>query len=90
MRFNMFIYLTTLCSNMKQSNCFRLFHIKGKPFIFPSGAKFKKFRRQAGATQLHFQPSETFSAQLIIALHFTEAQSPEQEKDDCSEAAGGG
>lgn len=41
MRFNMFIYLTTLSSNMKQSNCFRLFHIKGSDSSFRAAQSLK-------------------------------------------------
>lgn len=88
MSFNVFIHLTALSRSTEQPNCLR-----GAIHLFLAAEqKFKKFRSRAAATQLHFKPSEKFSAQLIIALHFTGAQSPEQEKTTArrQEAGGGG
>lgn len=76
MLFNVFIYLTALSRSIKQSNCLR----GAIRLLLAVEQKFEKFRSRAAATQLHFKPSEKFSAQLIIALHFTGAQSLEQEK----------
>lgn len=61
MCFNVFIYLTTLSSNMKQSNCLRLFHIKGSDSSFRATQSLKIQEAGWGHTTLFSTFWEIFS-----------------------------
>lgn len=71
---NVFVYSTTLFCNINHQ-VLTLKLLKAAPqravICLSAHRKIKIFRRQTGATELHFKPSEKFSAQLIITLDFT-------------------
>lgn len=74
MHCNVYVYTETLSCDIKHL-VLTLKLLKAVPqravICLSAHRKIKKFRRQTGATELHFKPSEKFSAQLIITLDFT-------------------
>lgn len=73
---------------MKQSNCFRLFHIKGSDSSFQAAQSLKIQEAGWGHTTPFSTFGEIFSA-IDHCTSFHRSTKPEAGKDDCSEAEGG-